>query len=98
MLKAVTLLSMLVAAPAFAAADSAGLEASRSASPLTAHAADAAAKSARGARAAEAAAWKSLVGGLMRSSGQVLADPERSMAALATPDLGGEIERALQSR
>lgn len=98
MLKAATLLSMLVGAPAFAAADTAGLEASRAASPLTAHSADATARSARSARAAEAAAWKSLVGGLMRSSGQVMADPERSMAALAAPDLAGELERALKSR
>lgn len=92
MLKALTLLSMLVAAPAFAAADSAGLDASHAASPLTTRSAD------RGARVTEAAAWKTLLRGLVRSSGQALMNPDRSMAALATPDLAGEVSHTLQSR
>lgn len=92
MLKAVTLLSMLVAAPAFASADAAGLKSEGSASSLTSRPAG------RSAAVAEAAAWRTLIGGLMRSSAQVLASPEHSMAALATPDLGGEITTALRDR
>jgi hypothetical protein len=98
MLKAATLLSMLVAAPAFAAADSTSLARGRAASSLTSRPDDLLAKSARAARVTEAAAWKTLVGGLMRSSGQVMMIPERSLAALATPDLGGEVEHALKTR
>ena len=93
MLKAATLLSMLVAAPAFAAADSVGLDASHAASPLTTTR-----STDRGARVAEAAAWKTLIRGLTRSSGQALMNPERSLAALATPDLAGEVAHGLQSR
>ena len=96
MLKAATLLSMLVAAPAFAAADSAGLEASRATAPLTTSRASRSGD--RGARVAEAAAWNTLIRGLTRSSGPALMNPERSLAALATPDLAGEVTHALQSR
>lgn len=98
MLKAATLLSMLVAAPAFAAADTTGLEASRAASPLMTTTSRAPGASDRGPRIAEAAAWKTLIRGLTRSSGQALMNPERSLAALATPDLAGEVTHALQSR
>ncbi|HEX4456686.1 MAG TPA: hypothetical protein VIA18_01875 [Polyangia bacterium] len=98
MLKAATLLSMLIAAPAFAAADSAGLQASRATAPMTTMTTRSPRSGDRAARVAEAAAWNTLIRGLTRSTGPALMNPERSLAALATPDLAGEVTHALQSR